>query len=236
MINILDKNTKLILAEPIDEAIEKKTVANQSEDDENEIVFTCDITGNEAAEAKKTIADGNAYKVILWSQAESEEDIAEEVKEYIEHEFDVTVNNIKIIDATLKRFNESIEDEILPDVTLDEPTIISTETEPEISPEVKDNAISTLINSGITTELNSIDDIKSYIATIEAEQPELTEVIEILKTISDEKTIIIGMYNTILDIIDPEHAELIKTGETKATEISDTEISEPSDEETETED
>lgn len=161
MINILDKNTKLILAEPIDEAIEEV---------ETEVVDT------------------------------------------------------------------PSEDEILPDVTLDEPATISTETEPEISSEVKDNAISTLINSGITTELNSIDDIKSYIATIEAEQPELTEVIEILKTISDEKTIIIGMYNTILDIIDPEHAELIKTGETKATEISDTEISEPSEEETETED
>lgn len=221
MRKILDENTKITLAEPIDEAIEKKTVANQSEDDENEVVFTCDITGNEAEEALKTITDGNACRVILWSQAESEEDIAKEVKEYIEHEFDVTVNNIKIIDATLKRINEAAEEEVLPDAALEEPIVVSTEVEPEISPEVRENAISTMINTGIAAELASIDDIKSYIATIEAEQPEFSEITEILKTISDEKTIIIGMYNTILDIINPEHAELIKTGEDRANEVSD---------------
>lgn len=221
MRKILDENTRITLAEPLDETIEKEFVTAPSEDDENEVTFTCDITGNEAEQAIKTLQIGNAFKLTLWSQAESEEDIAKDVKDFIEKEYDVTVSNIKIINAVLRRFNEAMENETLPDVALEEPIVVSTEVEPEVSSEVKENAISTMINSGVTTELNSIDDIKSYIATIESEQPEFTEVTEILKTIADEKIIIIGMYNTILDIINPEHAELIKTGEDRATEISD---------------
>ena len=81
MINILDKNTKLILAEPIDEAIEEV---------ETEVVDT------------------------------------------------------------------PSEDEILPDVTLDEPATISTETEPKISSEVKDNnEVSSYIDSEFETPQNN---------------------------------------------------------------------------------
>lgn len=93
----------------------------------------------------------------------------------------------------------------------------------EPSAEVKKAALVQMINTTINSEWDSLNRIKSDIATLELEAPEQEEIKEILKTILTEKTIHIGMLTKALSLLDEETQSLMDAGVEKAEEV----ISEP---------
>ena len=93
----------------------------------------------------------------------------------------------------------------------------------EPSEEVKNAALVQMINDSINSEWDSLNKIKSNIATLEAEAPEQDEIKEILKTIQTEKIIHIGMLTKALSLLDKETQDLMDAGVEKAEAV----ISEP---------
>jgi bacterioferritin (cytochrome b1) len=93
----------------------------------------------------------------------------------------------------------------------------------EPSEEVKNAALVQMINDSINSEWDSLNKIKSNIATLESEAPEQDEIKEILKTILMEKTIHIGMLTKALSLLDKETQDLMDAGVEKAEAV----ISEP---------
>lgn len=115
--------------------------------------------------------------------------------------------------------DESLKEENLPDVELEEPiTISDTKFElEEPSEEVVLNANVGLINDLISREWELINEYKSIIATLELDKQE--ELIAILNSVVDEKTIQLGMLNKAVELLDDDSVELMKQGEDKAEEI-----------------
>ena len=93
----------------------------------------------------------------------------------------------------------------------------------EPSEEIKKSSLVVMINDTINSEWDSLNRIKSNIATLESEAPEQTEIKEILKTIQLEKTIHIGMLTKALSLLDEETQSLMDAGIEKAESV----ISEP---------
>lgn len=114
---------------------------------------------------------------------------------------------------------EELKEEDLPDVELEEPiTISDTKFElEEPSEEVVDNAYLGLLNSLISKEWDMINEYKSIIATLELDKQE--ELIAILNSVVDEKTIQLGMLNKAVELLDDDSVELMQQGEDKAEEI-----------------
>lgn len=115
--------------------------------------------------------------------------------------------------------NNELNEEDLPDVELEEPiTISDTKFElEEPSEEVVLNANVGLINDLISREWELINEYKSIIATLELDKQE--ELIAILNSVVDEKTIQLGMLNKAVELLDDDSVELMKQGEDKAEEI-----------------
>lgn len=122
---------------------------------------------------------------------------------------------------------EEDKQEILPAVELQQeplplsPAPEALPVEEKIPEEVKVNAFSSIINSAISREFESIDALNSAISTFMVERPEDLASIEIFKRIIEEKTAHIGMFQAIMGIIDGKAAELVKAGEEKAEEIAE---------------
>lgn len=114
---------------------------------------------------------------------------------------------------------ESLKEEDLPDVELEEPiTISDTKFElEEPSEDVIINANVGLINDLISREWELINEYKSIIATLELDNQE--ELITILNSVVDEKTIQLGMLNKAVELLDDSSIDLMKQGEEKAEEI-----------------
>lgn len=107
---------------------------------------------------------------------------------------------------------------------IDGEAVIVPEQEEVIIPEdVKKSALVSMLNDTINKEWEALNNINSNIATIKYEDPNLSDVIEILNTLVTEKTIHIGMLTKALSIIDNENQQLMDAGVEKAEEI----ISEP---------
>ena len=104
-----------------------------------------------------------------------------------------------------------------------EEEVVNTIVTPEPSEQVKTAALAAMINDTINAEWESLNRIKSDIATLELEAPEETEVKEILKTIQMEKTIHIGMLTKAVSLLDDETQNLMNARIEKAEEV----ISEP---------
>jgi hypothetical protein len=116
-----------------------------------------------------------------------------------------------------KLLDESKATLIEEDVYLEEPV-------EEISEEDIKNAFTGLINDVIKEEFALIEKYTSAIATLEAEElANKEEILTILKSISDEKNIQVGMLTKALELIDNKSSELMNAGVEKAEEI----ISEP---------
>ena len=107
---------------------------------------------------------------------------------------------------------------------IEEDAIVEFEEPEEPSDEVKNNAIASVINDSIKDEFSLIDKINGALSTIEAEHPDKEEdITAILKTISDEKSVQIGMLTKVLEIINSKNSDMMQAGIEKAEEI----ISEP---------
>lgn len=91
------------------------------------------------------------------------------------------------------------------------------------SEEIKKAALIQMINDTINSEWDSLNRVKSNIATLESEAPEESDIKEILNTILTEKTIHIGMLTKALSLLDEETQDLMDAGVEKAEEV----ISEP---------
>ena len=105
----------------IDEEIKVVNVENPSQDDEAHITFDCSILDGETHEVAtdKKVADfiskvfdelegddGHLH-LELWTDASTEKDLEQEIKEYIEDHYDaysILVDDVHIIDADLWRF------------------------------------------------------------------------------------------------------------------------------------
>lgn len=116
---------------------------------------------------------------------------------------------------------EEPEDEVLPPAEPSEPIVVSSEpTEEDVLPEIKDNAISGLLTSQLTSIYGDIDNLKSVVTTIALESPEKQDVIDILNSIIDDRTVHIGMLEQALGLVDSKHADLVDTGKETATAIA----------------
>ena len=111
---------------------------------------------------------------------------------------------------------ETLKEAILLDEPIDElpPVAISTTEieEPKVDDSIKENAMSSIIANEISSTYNSIDSIKSIIATISSEMPEREDIVAILNQIIDDKTIHVGMLQKAIDLIDGKTNELIDNG------------------------
>jgi len=122
-----------------------------------------------------------------------------------------------------KLLGESLTDEtdLIVDDSSSESPVDSTpiETETVVTPEVEENAFSSMITSEISKSWDALDSCKSILATLQSEKPEAKDASTILNSIIDERTIHIGMLQKVLEDISPKQVELIKQGEEKAEEI-----------------
>ena len=98
--------------------------------------------------------------------------------------------------------------------------------EPKVDDEIKTNTMSSIIANEITHTYDSIDSIKSIIATISSEMPDREDVIAIMNQLVDDSTIHIGMLQKAMDLIDGKSSELIDTGIESAEIVSHTDTHE----------
>lgn len=110
-------------------------------------------------------------------------------------------------------------EETLPDAIPSEPITVSVEDEANKQQMTNDMLVNTL-----TYELNSVYDnvtaLKGILTTIGMDAPERTDIMDIINSIIDERTIHIGMLQKAIDLIDVNHETLVKTGEEKASDIA----------------
>ena len=101
--------------------------------------------------------------------------------------------------------------EELPPIEAETPIIKETPAE-EPSIEIKENAIAGMIGSEVSNAYNSIDSLRSVIATIAAEVPNREDILTILNDVIDSTTIQIGMLQKAIDLIDGKSNDLLDDG------------------------
>ena len=93
----------------LNEKIIKKYVTSQSQDDECHVTFNCIAKGDKEDikyfEEDVRQEDG-LYHLELWTQAETEGEIINEIADYCFESWGVTLEKVKIIEATLLRFKD----------------------------------------------------------------------------------------------------------------------------------
>lgn len=99
----------------------------------------------------------------------------------------------------------------LPHAEVEIPTIKETPIE-EPSIEIKENAIAGMLGSEVSNAYNSIDSLRSVIATIAAEVPNREDILTILNGIIDNTTLQIGMLQKAIDLIDGKSNDLLSNG------------------------
>lgn len=127
---------------------------------------------------------------------------------------------------SLKALLES-DDKNLPDALPEEPITVSTSEEAQVDSEALEsgvteetinNATYIEVNNIIQSEFNSISEIKSLINTIN-EVGGLENVKAILDEIVNETSIVVGMLNKALELVDDSHTTKVEEGEAKAEEV-----------------
>ena len=93
----------------LNEKIIKKYVTSQNQDDECHVSFNCTVKGDKEDikyfEENVRQEDGSYY-LELWTQAETEDEIINEIANYCFEAWGVTLDKIKIIEAILLRFQD----------------------------------------------------------------------------------------------------------------------------------
>jgi hypothetical protein len=96
--------------------------------------------------------------------------------------------------------------------------------EPEqVTPEQKQAAIESMINTLISDEFKNIDELKSIIASIEY-QGGNDEIVTILNSVNDDTTVNIGMLQKALSIVAPQTDKNIQAGQEKAETITNDDL------------
>lgn len=106
----------------------------------------------------------------------------------------------------------------LPPAEPSEPIEISVDPVPE--EELKVNAISGIITNEIAKVYSDIDSLKSILSTVALEMPDRQDVLDILNELINERTIHIGMFQQLLDLVDGEHKDLVDAGAETAKAIA----------------
>lgn len=124
--------------------------------------------------------------------------------------------------STLKEDKEeeiTPEEKPLPDVQLEEPPVVVM-SEPKEDKNLE-NGIYLSINNNLTNKFDEIENIKAIINTIDEIGLERNrdEIINVLNQIIDESSTHIGMYQRLLELIDPRTNSIIEQGKDKAEEI-----------------
>lgn len=109
-------------------------------------------------------------------------------------------------------------EDILPAVEITEPiTVTDTEIEqPEVTPEVEEDAFVNLITTEISNNYTAIDSLKSIKVTLDAstlDEDKKASVNKIIEDIIDNRTLEIGMFQTALEQLNPEMSSTIEDGE-----------------------
>lgn len=107
----------------------------------------------------------------------------------------------------------------LPDAVPTEPIEVSTEPAGELE-KVRMDGLYSILSSELSNTYNHVSELKSILATFEADMPDRKDVTDILNGILDDRTMHIGMLQSAMDILDPRHGELIDAGEGKAEAIA----------------
>lgn len=107
----------------------------------------------------------------------------------------------------------------LPDAVPDEPIVVSSDPTSEIEKEEIDNGTYIMINDLVQKEWESINNIKSIIATLSAEENANQDVIAILESAVDEKTVTVGMLTKASEIVNDKQNDLMQKGIEKAEEV-----------------
>lgn len=116
------------------------------------------------------------------------------------------------------------ESDSLPDIEIEEPISISTDSNDSHEPNEENdlNAFVSLLNSAISNEWNQIETVKSYITTIDSinnDNINKEDITLILNQIVDEKTMHVGMYQKAIELLDITPSNLVDKGEDKAEEL-----------------
>lgn len=109
-------------------------------------------------------------------------------------------------------------EDILPAVEITEPiTVTDTEiAQPEVSPEIEEDAFVNLITTEISNNYTAIDSLKSIKVTLDAstlDEDKKASVNKIIEDIIDNRTLEIGMFQTALEQLNPEMSSTIEDGE-----------------------
>lgn len=109
-------------------------------------------------------------------------------------------------------------------ILIEDDVYFGEEEETPVSPEVKENALISVVNDLIKDEFSLIDKINGALATFESEQPENEEEVKtLLRSVADEKNVNIGVLTKVIELLGSKDADLMNAGIEKAEEI----ISEP---------
>ena len=96
----------------------------------------------------------------------------------------------------------------------------------EIPDYVVNNACQDLVNNLTQQIWTFISEVNSTVATIDydfKDEDTKKEIIELLNSVVDDSTIIVGILHKVFELINKDKAELIASGESKAEEILSTE-------------
>ncbi len=110
------------------------------------------------------------------------------------------------------------DEEVLPAAVPEEPIVVSTDASDEINKEEVNNATYIMINELVQKEWEDINNVKSIIATLSAEENANLDVITILESAVDEKTVTVGMLTKASEIVNSKQSDLMQQGIEKAEE------------------
>lgn len=113
--------------------------------------------------------------------------------------------------------------EELPTALPEEPISISTEEialEEPTSEAPINNGCYIMLSDLLNSELEGLSKIKSILSTLESENPSNKEdLVKLMNSVSDEKSIAVGIINKAISLIDENHFEKVSEGEAKAEEV-----------------
>lgn len=175
-----------------------------------------------ASALEQALINWQGHKKEAYEAINESSDCLEAVNKFIEKiSKKETVNESEENNESLTEDADKVngDEEVLPAAVPEEPIVVSSDPTPEIEKEEIDNGTYIMINDLVQKEWESINNIKSIIATLSAEENANQDVIAILESAVDEKTITVGMLTKASEIVDDKQSDLMQQGIEKAEEV-----------------
>ena len=166
-----------------------------------------------ASALEQALIDWQGHKKEAYEAINESSDCLEAANKFIEK----ISKKEESLDEGADKVNDDEKD--LPDAVPEEPIVVSSDPTPEIEKEEIDNGTYIMINDLVQKEWESINNIKSIIATLSAEENANQDVIAILESAVDEKTVTVGMLTKASEIINDKQNDLMQQGIEKAEEV-----------------